>query len=140
MTRIAQQTMRPSAFEEMARQMGTWVDQVLGKGYHKFRPGDVWTPAINLCEDETHYCIVVDLAGTDTGSIDLRVEKGELILSGERPLPRIDQAAGQVRLHLMEIDHGRFCRRVRLPRDADEDGIEAIYRNGYLRVRIPKER
>ena len=44
----------------------------------------------------------------------------------------------RVRIHLMEIDHGAFCREVELPEDVDRDRIIANYRNGMLWIELPK--
>ena len=136
----AVQGMRSDESDDIGPKLGRWVDQVLNRNYHRFLPAEVWSPAINLCEDDTHYCMMVDLAGVEIGEIDLRVEKGHLILSGERAVPKLGDPTGQVRLHLMEIDHGRYARKLRLPGDVDVDAIEASYRNGFLHVRLPKKR
>ena len=122
----------------VSREMSKWVDQVLGPSYQKFCPADAWTPAINFYENPTHYTLVVGLAGISASEIDLRVEQGVLVLLGHRPVPAATEASRTEKLHLMEIDHGRFARRLELPADADVDGIAAHYRNGYLWVRIPK--
>jgi len=127
-------------FVTVARQMGKWVDHVLGQGYHSFSPAEAWRPAVNICEDSRQYCIVVDLAGMKVADIDLRAEKGRLVLAGERPLPEFGKHRGEVRLHTLEIDHGRFSRTMSLPPDADVENIEAFYRNGYLWIRVPKRR
>ncbi|MGF1633898.1 MAG: Hsp20/alpha crystallin family protein [Phycisphaerae bacterium] len=44
----------------------------------------------------------------------------------------------RARVHLMEIDHGSFCREVELPADVNRDRIIAAYRNGMLWVELPK--
>jgi HSP20 family protein len=44
----------------------------------------------------------------------------------------------RVRIHLMEIDHGSFCREVELPEDVDRERIAANYRNGMLWIELPK--
>jgi len=123
-------------------QMSRWLDKVLGASFRHFGPCDVWKPAINLCEFEDHYCLVVDLAGMQAGKIDLRVEAGALFITGERPLPANPDEThqGEMRLHLMEIDYGRFLREVKLPDDVLVDSIEATYRSGYLWVKIPRKR
>jgi HSP20 family protein len=125
-------------FTSMGRQMGRWVDQVLGSSFQQFCRGDSWRPAINLCEYDAHYSVIVDLAGLKASEIDLQAEEGRLVLTGEREVPAEPQTTGEVRVHLMEIDHGRFQRAVQLPGNVNIDGIEAFYRNGYLWVRIPK--
>lgn len=125
-------------FVSMARQMSRWVDQVLGPGGTRFCPGEVWAPAVNVCEYTDEYCIVVELAGVDTEELDLRIEDDALIVSGVRPAPGAPQQGQMARLHVMEIDHGRFSRAIALPADADSDRMDATYRNGYLWIRLPK--
>lgn len=128
-------------------QMSKWVDEVLGPSFHRYRAGRTWHPAINLYEDASNYCLVVDLAGMDADSIDLRVEKNYLILKGDRPTPRPPQCdvqkdpqgSGTNRLHLMEIDHGVFQRRLKLPEGVNAKKVEARYEKGFLWVRMPKK-
>lgn len=125
-------------FTSMGREMGKWMDQVLGSSFQHYGHTDSWRPSINLCEHDTYYCVVVDLAGVKASEIDLRAEEGVLILAGDRAMPSEPQSPGEVRLHLMEIDHGPFHREIQLPEGVDVEAIEALYRNGYLWIRIPK--
>jgi HSP20 family protein len=125
----------------MARNMSRWVDHVLGGAVHKYRGGEAWAPSVNLYEDAGHYCVIVDLAGMDPDDIDLRIEEGALVLSGRRSMPEMPECSGSMRVHLMEIDHGPFSRKVELPDNVDADAAakqDALYQNGYLRVRLPK--
>ncbi|MCK4602151.1 MAG: Hsp20/alpha crystallin family protein [Phycisphaerae bacterium] len=115
-----------------------WVDHVLGEGFHRYRPVEAWTPSINFYEDESGYCIVVDLAGIKPEEVDLRVENGILVLAGDRPSPPLPDVCDPVSLHLMEIDHGRFSRSLELPDDVDVDAITASYKVGYLCVKLPR--
>ena len=130
-------------FFSITRKMGEWVEHVLAPGYNKYLRNKTWSPAINLYEDRNSYYVVVDLAGVRASDIDLRVEKGVMIISGHRPTPVVPQAkdgGGQVCLHMMEIDYGHFARQVQMPRDADLDSIDANYCHGYLWVRIARNR
>ena len=129
----------------MADRMSRWVDGVLGRDYHRYRPAQAWNPAINLYEDEAGFHLVADLAGIDPEVIDLRVEKNRLILRGQRPAPRPPdcsdkQSAAALRLHHMEIEYGPFVRTVDLPEAIDVKGIEAVYRNGFLWIKMPRKR
>jgi HSP20 family protein len=121
--------------EGMAR-MSRWVDQIIGLSYRHCR-AETWQPAVNLYEDNVNYYAVVDLAGVQAETIDLRTAEGLLVLSGQRAVPR-PADAGPLRLRLMEIDHGDFARSLELPDDVDVDGIEAAYRGGFLWIRLPK--
>jgi len=126
-------------FTPIGEQMSRWVDKVLGGSFRHYGSCDGWKPAINLCEFADHYSLVAELAGMRAGEIDLRIENGTLYLTGERAMPDDPQAEGERRLLLMEIDQGRFLRKIKLPEDVDLDAIEATYRSGYLWVRIPKK-
>jgi HSP20 family molecular chaperone IbpA len=58
-----------------------------------------------------------------------------------QPASRAGEAHAEprrIRVHLMEIDHGSFCREVELPENVDRDLIRASYRNGMLWIEIPK--
>lgn len=126
-------------FPSMARRMSKWVDDILGHGYHPYCSGDAWSPSLNVYEDDGHFHVVVDLAGMRPEDVDLHAEGGALLLSGERPVPDVPNVAGEVQLHLMEVDHGRFYRSLDLPANVDTDKIEATYSRGFLWIRLPKK-
>lgn len=126
--------------ESTGSRVAKWADRVVGINYQKFCPGEAWVPSMNFYEDSEQYFLVVDLAGVKGQDIDIRVDaKRMMVLAGQRAMPEMPEPCGEVRLHLMEIDHGTFCRTIDLPDDADVDGIKATYRTGFLWVRVPKK-
>ena len=125
-------------YSSMAHHTSKWVDNVLGKSYHQYCPGDSWSPSLNVYEDGSGFHIVVDLAGVRANDVELVIEEERLRISGVRDVPEAGDLNGGIKLHLMEIDHGRFCRTLELPPGADPDGIEANYRCGLLWIRLPK--
>jgi HSP20 family protein len=138
---LAMATERP--FRNTARQVSKLMDQM--KGYYNFCPSETWTPNVNLYETDTAYLVCVDLAGVDKAKIDLEVVDQKLTLRGNRAVPLSPDGgdregdAPRLRVHLMEIDHGGFCREVELPLDVDRDRIQATHRNGLLWVELPKK-
>jgi HSP20 family protein len=108
-------------------------------GYHEYRPGKTWAPAVNLYEDRKNFYVVADLPGMRGESIELDVGGGGLSIAGYRPTPPPPKVHGEMRLHHMEIDHGRFCRKIKLPAGVNVDAIEAVYRTGQLLVTLPKQ-
>ena len=129
-------------FSNLARQANKLMEQ-MNKGYYNFCPGDAWTPSVNLYETAGSYLVCVDLAGVDKEKIDVEIHENRLRLSGARHVPQpepeeLGEGQPKLRVHLMEIDHGTFCRDVELPLNVDRDRIEARYRNGMLWVEIPK--
>ena len=115
------------------------TEHAVVSGYPKYCSGESWTPALNLYEDDRNYYVVANLAGTETQAIDLECEEGKLVISGPRPTPPPPEAHGGIKLHHMEIDHGRFRRILELPADVNTDGIEAVYRTGQLLITLPKK-
>ena len=131
-------------FSNLGRRANKISEQMLQKGYFNFCPSETWTPSVNLYENDRAYLVCVDLAGVDKEKIDVEVQDNQLTLRGTRPVPIFDEqqtqseTARRPRVHLMEIDHGAFCRQVELPVDVLRDQITAQYLNGMLWVEIPK--
>ena len=138
--RIELQSSREDDFEAMARRMRRWVGEVVTGGFQEHPLGECWSPAVNLYEDRSCYCVVAELAGVDTERVDLHTEGRRLVLKGVRQPPRMRECREPVRLHHMEIDHGRFRRVIDLPSDVDRDAIEAKYCRGLLWIHLPKKK
>ena len=134
----------PPPFGQIARQMTKIMEQAQ-KGYYNFCPSETWTPNVNMYETDDGYHVCVDLAGVDKEKIDLVVQDQRLALRGTRQVPSCEEIEGdehaprRVRVHVMEIDHGAFCREVELPRDVAADQIIAKYDNGVLWIHLPKK-
>lgn len=136
------QVMNLRAEDRTSKAGGTiqWSKKVVLHHYHRYCPGEAWAPAANLYEDHSHYFVIVDLAGVRSEAIEVTVEEpgGLLTIAGERPVPDVAEDCGDLKLHLMEIDHGAFRRTVNLPKHVDHEAISAVYRGGFLWIRIPK--
>ncbi|MGB7160628.1 MAG: Hsp20/alpha crystallin family protein [Tepidisphaeraceae bacterium] len=135
----------PPAFGQIARQMTKIMEQAQ-KGYFAFSPNETWTPNVNMYETDDGYHVCVDLCGVEKEKIDLVVHDQRLTLRGQRHVPSCEEIEGdndrvprRVRVHVMEIDHGAFCRDVELPHDVAADRIVAKYDNGVLWIHLPKK-
>ncbi len=71
-----------------------------------------WEPPVDVFETERGLWIMVALPGVDARDLELAVQGDTLIVAGRRVLPAVVRRARLVRL---EIPHGRFLRRIRLP-------------------------
>ncbi len=133
----------PDPFNTMVRHMSKAMDQ-LQKGFFNFCPAETWMPPVNLYESETCYVLCVDLAGVEKDKIELTVEGNHVRLRGNRAVPVMIEEEGpqrtqRARVHIMEIDHGPFCRTVDLPRGVDGTRVVAAYKDGLLWVQLPKK-
>lgn len=70
-----------------------------------------WEPPVNVVETDESLWVISALAGVAADRVDVRLEGGDLIIAGERPLPR---CCNDGELKLWEIPLGRFERRLRL--------------------------
>lgn len=74
--------------------------------------GPAWEPPVDIIQTEQELGIVVALPGVATQDIEISLEGDILRVAGVRRLPPSARGAAIQRL---EIPHGRFERRIRLP-------------------------
>ena len=104
--------------------------------HHRLAPQRaVFRPCVDAyrTEDPPALHVVVELAGVDPAEVDLALADGILAVSGERRRP----AAKGRRYEHIEIDHGRFERRIALGEEVDADAVEARYEHGLLTIVLP---
>ena len=127
-----------SNFDELADQVRAMMKEMEGKNWFRSHTPDTWRPRVNLYETTERYVVCVELAGMRKEEIDLRAMDGALHIRGTRPRPIIPGRATDVGVHLMEIDSGRFHRKIPLPSDVVVREISATYCHGYLWVAMPR--
>lgn len=74
--------------------------------------GMAWEPPVDVYETELRLWVVVALPGVAPEKVVVGFDGHTLVVAGERHLPMEEQG---VRIHRLEIPHGRFERRVDLP-------------------------
>ena len=94
-------------------------------------------PSVNMGTTESAVEIYAFAPGIDPSRIEVSVDKGLLTVSGERrtDLPVEDE---KLSVYAAERFDGAFKRVVSLPEDVDTAKVEATYRNGVLRIVIPR--
>lgn len=92
--------------------------------------GADWYPPADVFETETDYTIAVDLPGIDRNSLDMSVDENRLTIKGMR-------AAHEAK-HRSECPRGKFIRTFTVPTSVDQTNIKAGYKDGVLRVTLPK--
>lgn len=98
-------------------------------------------PALNVGSTAEAVEVFAFAPGLDPASIDVQLERGVLTLSGQRAgVAPAGAAAGDERstLHINERFDGRFRRVVSLPDDIEAQAVQASYRDGVLRVSVPR--
>lgn len=93
-----------------------------------------WTPAADVYNREDEYLIVVDLPGVSRDALDISLNDDRLFIRGER-VPDVE-SQGRT-----ERPAGSFMRKFGpLPPAVDQTSISAEYKDGVLRVRLPKRK
>jgi HSP20 family molecular chaperone IbpA len=70
-----------------------------------------WEPPVNVVETDESLWVISAFAGVAVDRVDVRLEGSDLVIAGERPLPK---CCYDGELKLWEIPLGRFERRVTL--------------------------
>jgi HSP20 family protein len=76
--------------------------------------------------------------GLDPGTLEITVDRGLLVIAGERKSQLPAEPNPRVSVYAQERFAGRFRRVVSLPDDADPAKVEATYRDGILRITVAK--
>lgn len=95
-----------------------------------------WIPAVDIYETPDTIVVFMEIAGVPKNDISVSFKEGFLTVHGQRKDLCCDNL---VALHCMEIDTGRFHRKVRIRIPIDSENIEAVCRNGILKVTLQKE-
>ncbi len=126
-------------FDKLTEHFGDMVDQMLSRNYFRYAAPDAWNPSVNVYELPDAYVVCVDLAGMDREQIDVQVDGRTLHIRGNRPNPVVPDSAETTCVQMMEIDTGRFHRKLLMPEAVDAERVVANYRNGYLWIRLPRD-
>jgi HSP20 family protein len=94
-----------------------------------------WFPAVDVYEDKDSLLVKAELPGLKKDDIDISLQEGYLVLSGER---KQEQKHEDANVYRSERWEGRFHRSISLPCRVDAEKIKATYNEGVLTVTLPK--
>ncbi|MDD5206980.1 MAG: Hsp20/alpha crystallin family protein [Desulfobacterales bacterium] len=100
----------------------------------RFR-SEKWMPSMDIAEKEDHILVTVELPGFEPGDIDVRVTGDLLTLKGEKGKEEVEP---EEHYYCREINSRTFHRTFRLPADVEGEMVKAVFKNGVLRMRLPK--
>jgi len=95
----------------------------------------VWRPPTDVYETEETIVVRVEIAGMREQDFSVALEDRILTIRGIRSDPSDKRAFYQ-----MEIPFGEFSTGVELPAQIVPEGVEAVYRDGFLQITLPKAR
>ncbi len=119
----------------LSREVERLFDEMIHRPWGFCREVRGWNPSVDLRETKEAIILEADLPGVKSEDVKVEVQNGDLVLRGWRSLEK-SRSDGQ--FHTMERSSGHFTRRMKLPESVDKDAIQAEFRDGVLRVILPK--
>ena len=94
-----------------------------------------WMLAVDVNETETEFFLSADMPGLDKKDISVDIHDGVITIKGERVIDNEKSTDGY---RIRERQLGSFNRSFRLPDNVNEDKVAAKFKNGVLKVTLPK--
>jgi HSP20 family protein len=96
----------------------------------------IWSPAVDIYETEGEIVVQAELPGMDRKDISLNLENNVLTIRGDR---QFKKETKEDNYHRIERSYGGFSRSFSIPTSVEEDKIRADYKDGVLRIALPKK-
>jgi HSP20 family protein len=133
---MVQKSNEPVSFPmRLSHEVERLFDEMIHKPWGFCREIRGWNPSVDLYETSDAFVLEADLPGVKSENVTVEMENDDLVLQGSRSL---EKSHSDGRFHTMERSSGHFMRRMKLPESVDKDAIQAEFRDGVLRVILPK--
>lgn len=98
------------------------------------RQSNTWRPPTDVFELDDRLVVLVEVAGMRDGEFNVVLQDRRLVISGVRRRAVRERMA----FHQMEVRYGEFRTSVNLPWPVDRERVLATYKDGFLRVELPR--
>lgn len=98
------------------------------------RPGRVFTPEVDIFETEKEMTLLADMPGVQAQDLSIDLKENVLTLAGNVQPPEGDKETDVLR----EYNTGKYFREFKLSNIIDQSKIEAVLKDGVLRLVLPK--
>jgi HSP20 family protein len=92
-------------------------------------------PAFDIAETEKAYTITGEIPGIEAKDLNVTYANGMLHIRGEK---RREQEEKDERFYRIEREYGAFHRDFCIPEDVMENKVEAMYKDGVLKITLPR--
>ena len=94
-----------------------------------------WMPPVDVSETGKEVVVHAEVPGMDAKDIDIALNGRILTIRGERKEEKEEKKRSY---HRIERRYGSFFRSFELPADVDASAVEATYKDGVLKLSLPK--
>ncbi len=120
------------SLEAFRREMDRLFDkffEVIPFSEHEF------VPSVDISETESDIIVQAEIPGIDPKDLDISLSGRLLTIKGEK---KSEHEEKKENYHRIERKYGSFSRTLELPADVDADKVEAVYKDGVLKITLPK--
>jgi len=96
----------------------------------------VWSPKVNIVENEKGYTITAELPGVSKDDIDIDLKDSTLNIKGEKKAVTKDEKENYIRV---ESSYGKFERCFNVSDDIDRNSVNASFKDGVLTLVLNKK-
>ncbi len=127
-------------FLQMRQRMNDMLAE-MEKGFFPFSGGmpksmgDVKKMDMDISETDREFTLEAELPGIEAKDLDIKLEGGALRIKAEK---RREEKSEDKSWHRVERQYGSYQRVLQLPPEADVQRVSADFKNGVLKVVIPK--
>ncbi len=121
----------------MQDRMSHLFDETLSRIWKEEVPRRIWSPPVDILERENEVILKVDLPEVSQSDIEIKVEENTLMIQGERKFIKEEPQENYLQI---ERPYGTFQRTFAIPRMIDLERIKAAYKDGVLRIALPKRK
>jgi len=95
----------------------------------------VWYPSVDVSETDDDLIVTAELPGIEKDNVKVSVHDNTLTIKGEK---KQEKETKNETYHRIERCYGAFQRSITLPTGVDTGKIQATFKNGVLKVKLPK--
>jgi len=122
-------------FERMRSEMDRLWNSFFERGTLRGEEGGEWLPSLDIAETKNEIVVKAEVPGLEAKDIDISLSEGLLTIKGDKKQEREEK---EENYHLVERSYGTFTRSIRIPNEVQSDKINASYKNGVLKIVLPK--
>jgi HSP20 family protein len=98
--------------------------------------GGEFKPRIDVRESDNSLIIDAELPGVAEDDLDVQISDNMLTIRGEKRSEKKEEKGEEY--HYVERTYGSFARSIPLPFDIDPDAVDAVFKDGILKLTLPK--
>jgi len=121
--------------KEMNRMFDNFSKSLFNNSSFSSETSSTITPKIDVVENEKEIKVTAELPGMEEKDIEVSFSRDTLMIKGEKKAEKEEKKEDY---YFMERSYGTFQRAIPVSAGVDRDKVEASFKNGVLKVALPK--